>query len=308
MGAAIVFGLTCAWVLGSPPSWEAVVIVPLMMLVVGSFAIVGWAVGALGKSWFIPPVMVVAEYAAVAMNFGYARTAIVLFGGYPPSGSYTVPNGAVYFSGVGFYSALALVGIAGIFWWVFGKVKFTFVLSVLSVIALVVSIFLMGDTVGAAADKDELFVVEDSNNWQCSQAHGSRICIPPDQGRDLPLLMEDLPMLHHRLLQIDTSLASRIWLPVNSPRDSALVYALPLGSPLPARAQAREAAYGLASSCIDQTSQTSDDEKFDFIFDQAEALYLWLAAELPLDETELGSDVVVSLADAKTAYDRIVKC
>lgn len=298
---ASAIGLLIAFANGSPPSWQALIMLPLASLVVASASGLGWALGIRIPSWFVPPAIVVSTYVVVAGDIGSARLPFSLFGGNPPGAAFLLPAPEVYAVTAAFWATLTTLAIALLFWWASRGGRLVVVATGLAAAAEALSLGGVGAVVETARTNDTLSVPENQSTWPCvtAQPGDVEICVPPDRVQDTAQLTAQLPALTQRLIRLDPTLRGRVWRSVETQPGTALVYALPLGQPTTRFAHAGEALDGLFRPCLLSVAEGPEEEAFSELMDASEALASWLGSD---------DDSPAALEKARSSYRRLSTC
>ncbi len=238
---AIAIALVIAAINGSWATAPALgALLPTAAAILAAIA-TGWLCGRLAGSLLVPPLLAVLAYGALAFDVGGAQWLV----GFAGATSETVtfvhisPEAvAVYTAGFLVVASTALAALA----LAVTRSRWSAGIAAAGVVGLV-GLLPLGSGVVAGS----LSVPEDPGAWPCTEVVGSesRVCVPEDQRRDLPLLAASLVPLHGRLTEISPGDAAATYSPALW-HDNWLQIALPVGQPVDPVRLASEIAVGFA--------------------------------------------------------------
>ncbi|MCL2784400.1 MAG: hypothetical protein FWD55_02985 [Propionibacteriaceae bacterium] len=292
---------------GSRFSWGVWPFLLLACVGIVSATCIGWAIGAIAKSWFIPPLIIIVTYGGAAANISYVQLPSAAL-----SALWTPTPALLHFPlpligwTLGLHVLLALVGVTG--WLVWCQ------LTKQRILLLVTALFL---TIGCAASMvngwlgiSGAVVANDTSDWICAPlASGAQVCLPPERPQDLPDLVIQLESVNTRALQLDPGLASRTWRGIDSPAGTSLVYELPLGQSPTLSQHAGAAAASLFIGCVLDALDKEDEDLLDMYAEAQVIVATWLDPEANGKFIDIEGNVYfITFADAQDAYRKSIQC
>jgi len=267
----------------------------------------GWVIGAVIKSWFVPPLLILVFYGGAAVNNSYIGVpSAVLTTIWTPYAAFVRPSWGLLIAALGVHGLIGAAGVAGWLVWS-GR-------SPLRIVVLAVTCILAGGTIGAAANgwmwPAENIVPVDTSQWICAPLRsGGQVCAPPERPQDLPALVGELDDINARFLELDGALETRVWRAVDSPAGTSLVYVLPLGRAITPSEHAAAAAGDLFTACLLSALDPPDQQRLDEIAEMQAIVNAWVdpSADHVLTDPS-GNSRAITLAEARSAYEASKLC
>jgi len=301
--AALVFASIVSWRGGSHPTAMAFVGVPLALVGIVAWTLVGWVVGVLTRSWLVPPVLMLGylmlHMTGASWSYWWARGPADMAGSV---GIAVHPASRPYAASLAYLGALLLVAAALLVWWA-ARDGVAWVLVALTAGLLAVSLVAVHAAITAP---DGTWRSDDPAGWPCAPLRDvpGLVCVPPDNPVDLDVLRAALAPIQARLLVVGgTDAAGRVWRPERVRPADSFAYDPPLGRPFDEWQAARLVVGNLGVDCpFDPADQTAM-ARFSWA---ADTLLAWLDPEAAASVAVGSADV--SRADAAEAYRVLTEC
>lgn len=210
-------------------SWPTpTALLPLLVAVIGDIGLsgLGWAAGALWHTWLVPPLLAGLCYVMVALQllgFDYLVAFTGATGTYSAVAALSVRVVLCYLA---LFALAWLVGAAVLVWRANGG-RFFATMSVAFGVGTVCAWVAL-----SSAASDGVMVGQDQGRWPCAAvgAGDSKVCVPPDQRRDLEALAVRLEGFDERLTALDSREDGWVYQPDPWLRgDGMVLISLPFG-------------------------------------------------------------------------------
>lgn len=243
---------------GSPPPWSAWRDVLLALAGVGAAATVGTALGSapgLRGQWVVPPLVAAIGYAALALDLGGASRLVAFTGATDASVTAIEVRASVLVAQLVVLLVGAVVAIAAVVASCGGGVP--------AVAAALAAALLAVPAASAWRDQVDAGVHawSDAAGWPCAEAgDDARVCLPPDQSRDLRRLAAEVAPLDARLRELDPTTGALRYQPGDpgAPRPGAVVVGPPIGGAARPDGLTWDVVLG-ASGCADEGGRAWTD-------------------------------------------------
>ena len=287
----------------------------LLAVCVITFALVGvgLAIG-LVAPWRLTPIIVaLGLYLAFAFDW-FGAPSLLVFG--DVSTDILTYSATELSAVVWFVVFAALIGGLSftVAWWFSAKRR----LSALAITALAVLTVLVWQVISSAGFQNSVYRLTDSSEWICRDVgtHGSQVCLPPDQKRDLSLTTDHANRIERQLDQLVPSPIARDYSPgfTNTVSLSRLSLLMPLGdnSAKAFGQTASNVVSTLISACWDQDFRPTTSLDDNDVFGAAYTIGQWLNPDSteppPYTLGQVQPPMNPTLAEAREAYEMIETC